>query len=80
MSREPLFARISLANKIMLAEKCVSLNRKQGEVLEEILDAFRLKREFNLEKKEDNSNRALQVNKKKAKELKDKRKARRGKK
>ena len=79
MDREPLFARVSLANKIMLADKCVALNRKQGEVLEAILDAFRLKREFNLSKKEDVS-KSHQVNKKKAKELRDKRKARRGKK
>ena len=79
-NREKIFARISIANKIMLTEKAVTLNRPKNDVLEEILDAFRLNRTFKLSKKEVCSVTSLEVNKKKVKELREKRKSRRVKK
>lgn len=84
MSREPLFARVSLANKLFLTEKAVSLNRSKNDILEEILNAFRLKRDFDLPKRpttnKDEGQSALALNKKKVRELKEKRKERRGRK
>lgn len=78
-SREPLFARVSLINKLAITEKAVRLNRSKNEVLEEILNSWRRDREFSLTKKEDR-NTSLELNRKKAKELRDKRKIRRAKK
>ena len=79
MDREPLFARVSIVSKLALTEKAVSLNRSKNEVLEEILTAWRLGREFNLTKKDD-VNKSREINRKKVKELREKRKARRAKK
>jgi len=79
-SRETLFARVSLANKLFLTEKAVTLNRSKNDVLEELLNAARLNREFRLIKKDDPKNTFLQNNKEKVKKLRDKRKQRRVKK
>lgn len=78
-NREALFARINITNKLALTEEAVKKVRSKNEVLEEILNAWRLKRPYSLDKKEE-SNTSLAINRKKVKELRDKRKARRAKK
>lgn len=79
MDREALFARITLTNKLALVETAAKLDRSQNEVVDEIFNAWRLGRPFALTKKE-SSKTSVEINRKKAKELRDKRKARRGKK
>lgn len=77
MDREPLFARVTLTNKLALTEEAVRLNRSKNDVLEEVINAWRLDRKYSLDKKAP-SNASLELNRKKVKELKDKRKSRRG--